>query len=206
VAFATILLAGVTTVLAASTAVLCFITARAMKQQSRDMCASIRIAEKSGTTLEAIERPYLVFESLSGFQVRRDQAHRHYAEYTVANIGRTPALLDRLWADFHYDSAPPEPPSVFKFAREPILSNVPFGSGKSVPGELADLHIRGLNFLNNPTLMPNIDPGKSLYIVAFARYGDVSGNRHETGICRIYEMSGTDPWKKYGGSDYNYQT
>ena len=162
--------------------------------------------EKAASAFEAIERPYFVLKSLTGFQVRREQAHREYVECTVTNIGRTPALLDHMWADFYYSDQPPNSPRFHSFSGSPILGNIPFGSGKTITKEIA-IFIRGIDILRrNNSLIPNIEPGKALYFIVRAAYNDVSGHPHETGACRIYNIAAIDTFERYGGDDYNYNT
>ncbi|HEY3912685.1 MAG TPA: hypothetical protein VGM07_22760 [Stellaceae bacterium] len=165
---------------------------------------TVKTARQAASAVDAVERPYFVLESLTGFQVRREQVHREYVEYSVANIGRTPALLDELWVDFHYGEAPPKPPRAYQFPRSPVLTDIPFGSGKTIKDEL-QIYIRGLYFLHRPTLMPNIEPDKYLYFIALAKYHDVSGRGYETGVCRVYTIHAFDTFEKYGGIEYNYQ-
>ena len=126
-------------------------------------------------------------------------------EYSVTNVGRTPALLDELWAAFHYADTPPAPPRSYRFPKEPILRDTPFGSGKIIKEEFP-IAIRGLDFLSYPPLAPNIEPDKALYFIMLARYSDVSGQRHETGICRVYTIRAVDTFARYGGEEYNYQS
>jgi hypothetical protein len=166
---------------------------------------TVKTARQAASAVEAVERPYFVLESLTGFRVRREQAHREYVEYGVANIGRTPALLDELRADFHYGETPPMPPPAYRFPESPLIRDTPFGSGKTVKDELA-ISIRNLDFLHSFILVPNIEPDKNLYFIALARYHDVSGSNHETGVCRVYTTRTIDVFEPYGGAEYNYHT
>lgn len=100
VAFATILLAGVTGVLAISTTVLCFITAWGMNQQSRDTQRSIAVAERALTELE---RPFAFVEVINsgigpGPMCRFTMSvNGEQFKFRVVNHGRTPAfLIERL--------------------------------------------------------------------------------------------------------------
>lgn len=105
VAFATLILAGLTGALAISTVVLCFVTARGINQQSRDMRDSIQIAER---TLTDYERPWLIVSSahinwrdtptsnptqgVYGTGVLNDWL----ITLRIKNIGRMPALIDTI--------------------------------------------------------------------------------------------------------------
>jgi hypothetical protein len=155
--------------------------------------------------LEAIERPYFVLETLSGFEYRREQIHRVYVNYIFANIGRTPALVDELKADFVYSDAPPVPPKVHVFSSSAaLLHDRPFPSNERFVGELPIL-IGRLDFTYSPVLTPNMEAGKSIYLIVLARYRDLAGRVHETGICRIRSAEG-GRFVKYGGNKYNYMT
>lgn len=166
---------------------------------------TVRTARQTAHAIEAVERPYFVLEAVSGLQVRRGQIHRHYVEYRVANIGRTPALLDSLCMNFYYGKVPPESPKNYEFPDPPLLRNVPYGSGRTNESEFA-IYVRGLNFFHDfGGVAPVLDIDKQLYLLARAKYQDVSARCHETGACRIYSIR-TRTFEKYGGVEYNYNT
>jgi hypothetical protein len=155
--------------------------------------------------LEAIERPYFVLETLSGFEYLREQIHRIYVNYVFANIGRTPALVDELKADFVYSDTPPVPPKAYIFSSAAVLlQDRPFPSNERFVGELPILTGR-LDFTYSPVLTPNMAAGKSIYLIVLARYRDLAGRAHETGICRIRSAEG-GRFVRYGGKKYNYIT
>jgi hypothetical protein len=95
VAFATLLLTGVTAILAVSTVGLWIVTGIAGRRQSRDMQRSIRIAEQS---LIAVERAFVFGK---GFQIGydlQDGILENYLFFTsIENIGNTPANDVRIW-------------------------------------------------------------------------------------------------------------
>jgi hypothetical protein len=166
---------------------------------------TVRATEKAATAIEAIERPYFVLETLSGFEYRREQIHRVYVNYIFANIGRTPALMDELKADFVYSDIPPIPPKAYVFSSTAVLvHDRPFPSNERFVGELPIL-IGRLDFTYSPVLTPNMETGKSIYLIVLARYRDLAGRPHETGICRIRSAEG-GRFVKYGGDKYNYMT
>jgi hypothetical protein len=186
IAFFNLCLSIATAILAFSTIRLWIVTAR-----------NVRI-------LEAIERPYFVLETLSGLEYRREQIHRVYVNYTFANIGRTPALVDEVKAHFVYSDTPPVLPNAYAFPQTAVLlHDRPFPSNERSIGELPML-IPRLDFSYSPVLTPNIEPGRSIYLIVLARYRDLAGRRHETGICRI--RSADAAFVKYGGDKYNYMT
>jgi hypothetical protein len=166
---------------------------------------TVRTAQRAASTVAAIERPYFVFQTLSGFKIRREQIHRQYVEYCVVNIGRTPALLDGLWMSFCYGKTPPDSPRKYKFVDVPDISNIPLGCGMKMQSEFP-INIRGLNFHHDISFGPDIDHDKNLYFIALAKYHDVTGDKHETGLCRIYSTKRGNMFEEYGGRIYNYHT
>jgi hypothetical protein len=137
VALATLLLAGVTGILAASTFGLWCVTRR-----------SVRV-------LETIERPYFLLEQLADFDVREEQIHRVYVTYFFTNIGRTPAIVDDLKADFVYSTEPPLPLAQYQFKDSTVrLHDRVFRSNDGFTEELPAL-ISGLNFIYQPYIYPN---------------------------------------------------
>ena len=166
---------------------------------------TVRTAEKAAGAVEAIERPYFVLETLSGFEVRREKIHRIYVNYTFANIGRTPAIVDELKANFVYSDTPPVPPNAYVFPSSTtvVLRDRAFSSNGRFCGELPIL-IGGLNFSYDP-VMPNTETGKCIYLIILAKYRDVAERPHETAICRIRSAE-SGGFVKYGGNKYNYMT
>jgi hypothetical protein len=161
------------------------------------------VSARSVRVLESIERPYFVLEQLGDFEVRQEQVNRVYLTYSFTNIGRTPAIVGDLKADFFYSPEPPSRSAQYQFHASAVrLHDRAFKPNDGITEELPVL-IAGLEFMHRP-LCPNIEPGRALYLIMRARYRDVAGRVHETAVCRRYDDLSI--FVSYGGAEYNYET
>ena len=166
---------------------------------------TVRTAERTANAIEGIERPYFVLEKLSDFTIGPESVHRVFLTYAFMNLGRTPALVDDLQADFHYSSGAPPKTREYQFRPHPRLRERTYRAGDGFTEDELVVLVSGLNFIHHPLLVPNIEPDQALYLIMRARYRDVAGRMHETGVCRIYDI-GASAFIRYEGHGYNYET
>jgi hypothetical protein len=145
-----------------------------------------------------------LLEHLSTFQVRREQVNRVYVSYQFSNIGRTPAIVENLYADFTYSDKPPSAPSTYDFPKtSPLVQATAYRSGGEFAEEFSIL--ASLNFVYEPLVIPQMEDGRDIYLVMLAKYTDLASRSHETSVCRVYK-SASDGFVAYDGDEYNYAT
>jgi hypothetical protein len=203
VAFATILLAGVTGALAIATTVLCFIAAGGMRQQSRDMRASIKVAERALTELERafvyaqVTEPGLKPASAS-FKPG-NTFERGEFEISFLNYGRTPAELTRI--EYLLKTAPHgcivpriDPKTVG--GRE-----LPVGAVCARDFVYAETENLRLSFIDEEE---DIAAGRqTVWVVGFIRYKDIFDAHYITGFCQALDLYNRR-FVIRGDSGYNY--
>jgi hypothetical protein len=179
VAFATLCLVAANVVLAISTVGLWIVTARSGNRQTRDMQASIKIAERA---LTDYERPWLFLE---GAKVTRRDSHKWqpapggdvlesappipndwYISLQWRNIGRTPALVQDC---------------IFKIQDKESLPATPDYTGSGPPLSCQRTVAADERFSTGEV---GPAPGRTNLLVFFGRmtYEELNGRVHHTGF------------------------
>jgi hypothetical protein len=204
VAFATILLAGVTGVLAIATTRLCFITAAGMQQQSRDMQRSISVAERALTELE---RP-VAFVEVTESGIGADPTQKFIIgfagmqfRYEVINYGRTPAILIERFTKW----------SIEEEARMPNAINPAIQRGERFPiGCVAGPdrpYDETINLFAKLDIQRVLEPedweNNRVFFIGYVRYSDIFDGIYTSGFCFVFDTYGKR-FVRFGNNAYNY--
>lgn len=146
---------------------------QAAESAAKDANASTKVAHDA---LHSVERPWIVF----GATLSKGSDSRVLeANWTIANCGRTPALVQYAGAEFFTSNEIPIADSYLKRLREE--------QGKSVIGPGKEL-MRPVANLESETMLPG---GPRLFLVAVVRYLNVLNETrlHETSTIWEFERS-----------------
>lgn len=182
VAFATLLLTGVTAILATSTVGLWIVTNRAAKRQSDDMQASIKIAER---TLTELERAYIFPSVADVVWVPNESPPTFRFRIKMNSFGRTPAIVKEISVKFNGDN--------------PLVGN-PDMSGAIVKSfEWAIANTGGItDYFDSPY-------SGQQYFYGFVRYLDIFGAEHYSRFGVMFDPTRDNRTKtgRVGGDQYN---
>jgi hypothetical protein len=187
--------------------------------QSRDMKASIAVAERSASAAERalrdLERPWIfVFDQSRA--TRDPETDEFFIEYTVANYGKLPAIISQPLVGFVFNGAdgnpqfPMLPDESHSLVASPILA---VGEQRRLR-EYFPLNDTGeITFrVVNPELpdeksleaVPNValGPSQNMFFRGLISYHGPGSNGHQTSVSWLY-MHPFD-FVSRGGPEYNY--
>ncbi len=192
--------------------------------------ASARQASIAENALTQLERPYVFIFGVRGIQQDRD-SRDFFVEFTVANYGKMPAIIEALHIGFDKsDCAEPPMPPLLRDAHNLIASPILqagevrrkirtyFPSGMVGPDINAIIEtVRARDFPPNPildgqaeeqlrtTVVPtfNIPDGFDVFFRAVIRYRGPFTKSHETGAVWLYNPD-TFEFAIRDGEEHNY--
>lgn len=164
----------------------------ATTQQARLTEASIRIAERALTELEA---PFVFVQINSpGLTVEGSQTHFGMLQWCVVNYGRTPASILETFHEIPSVERDHDPPAVDPTQRRG--HQLPYGVIAPPNGG------RSHDFPAIP--VPNRPfSTHSPFFLGFVRYADIFQNRFILGFCFLFD-AGSNTWIRALGDEYNY--
>jgi hypothetical protein len=187
--------------------------------------AATKQAKIAEATLTQLERPYIFIFGVKG--IKQDpESQEFFVEYTVANYGKMPAIIEAPYIGFVISEKgePPLPPLMFdghNLMASPIMRSgeerveIREYFPQGMTGE--DINVRifrvGEPILGSTSgertetteVVPtfNIPEGFDIFFRAMIRYrGPFSGD-HETGVLWLYNP-GSFEFAVRGGDEYNY--
>jgi len=210
--YATVVLAVATVLLVFATGGLGYFAYR----QARDMKIFVaatektaRAAEKSADTAEdaftKLERPYVF---LFGVRALEQEDGFPLVKFSIANYGKTPAIIENFRALASIGSEPETPLRVDD--PHPLFSS-PIISAQERRGDLqqgVDIPYRSPELFHAPPsqIIPRLDdPKNDLFLWIIANYRGPFTGGHETSACWRYDRD-SDRFVQYGHQDYNYIT
>lgn len=203
VAYFTLWLVGFTGVLGGSTIGLWIVTWAGGKRQSRDMQASIAIAERSLSELEA---PFISIKIVDTGITRsyRDVGHDFTTlSFSVANYGRTPArlveLTDYLALRGANDGLPPE-----VNPQAATRNTMPYGVISPPNAESQPFTQNLFAFMMNALAADPLPlKTQNLFFYGFVRYSTIFGDVFRLGFCFMFDRY-SERWLLQGGETHNY--
>jgi hypothetical protein len=201
------------------------IARRSASAASDAAAASIRQAKIAEDTLTKLERPYVFIFGVRGIK-QSAGSHDLFVEYSVANYGKMPAIIEAPHIGFDISDAadPPIPPRLWD---SHSLISSPILQAGELRGNIRAYFPAGLvsdeilvsvettrrfvtrdqpnRVINETTVHPafNIVEGFDLFFRAVIRYRGPSTSGHETGAVWLYNP-GTFEFALRGGEEHNY--
>jgi len=190
------------------------LTADNFADQSRDMQASIAAANRSATAAERalfeLERPW-IFVAQTRAQLD-SETHEFFIEYTVANYGKLPAIIEYptlgfVLNDAHGNPQPPVyPDETHSLVSAPILAAgehrrlkeyFPASEDGTIKfRETVDEHMERVPDLG-------LGPNQDMFFRAVIRYRGPTSIGHETGVSWLYREPFFD-FVARSGVQFNY--
>jgi hypothetical protein len=189
---------------------------RAAQKFANAAAVQARVAEEALTQLE---RPYIFI-----FDVKNtiyDAASKEfYAEYSVANYGKMPAIIEGAWIGFEFsDRGEPPSPTLMEDSHTLLVSPI-FQSGEKranikeyVPHGMAKsditVHLPDQDFGFAAAATPitpvwNVPEGNQVFFRAIIKYRGPSSVGHETGSLWLADYPSPGQIAQRGGDQYNY--
>jgi len=184
------------------------VAARAAK---RSAIASVIQAKISRDTLVKIQRPYIFVFDVSRLQTSNDVPFlTPYIEYSVANYGQTPAIIENVGVQFMEGGQPLAPIKVdddHDLFVSPVLP--PGDRRRQLRERLPEPFIgEDLGIIvdltkNTTHPIPRISPHADLFFRVIAYYRGPFSDGHKTSATWIFDKS-LGHFVQYGGREYNY--
>jgi hypothetical protein len=196
-------------------------------QQSKDMQASVaaaeraasgamigaRAAQKSAETAEKafsnLERPYVF-----AFGVRRLEADTErvggfepFVTYSVANYGKTPAIIENVRVGFSIGEFHPDGPTRVDDTNDLLISPI-MGAGER-RDDLIEIFPAGMertlhrDEAGKAYAIPAMKSAEDLFFRIIIDYRGAFSHGHECGFCWRYNRA-TGHFVQHGHEDYNY--
>ena len=178
--------------------------------------ASIRQAKIAEAALTQLERPYIFIFGI-GAAARDDETGRFFVEYTVANYGKMPAIIEAPHIGFEIDNGgqPPIPTLVaddHALLVSPILQSgeVRTGFREYFPPQMVGENIafrqvpaaEGFTLVAFPDLQA--PAGFDIFFRAVIRYRGPVSRGHETSALWLVNYPSEGQLAQRGGDEYNY--
>ena len=172
--------------------------------------AAQRSAEVAEDTLTKVQRPYLFIYDVIGIRPGITEHIDGHIPYAVANLGHTPAIIERVEARISKGAEPEEPgpetddhPLIISpfLAAQQKIENIPVNAIFWLRGKLSLLDIRDSEAPRY--VSANIERGENLFVWLRIGYRGVTTTGHETSGCWRYDP---EPclFIRYGGDECNY--
>jgi hypothetical protein len=227
--YATVAVAIATIFLVIATAILAIFG----RVQSRDMKASVAVAEKAATAamigaraaqksadtaekaFSYVERPYVFAFGVERLEVEPDRVgavdtyrvgYQPFVTYSVANYGKTPAIIENVRAGFCISESQPEGPTRVDDTNDMLTSPI------MEAGERRDKLQEGLPegierslFVGSDGTyaIPAMKNTEDLFFRIIIDYRGAFTEGHESSFCWRYDKS-TAHFVQHGHKDYNY--
>jgi hypothetical protein len=177
--------------------------------------ASIRQAKIAENALVQLERPYVFIFGVRG--IKQDpESQEFYVEYTIANYGKMPAIIEAPHIGFEISDSgsPPMPPRLFDGHslltspilqagewRENIREYVP--QGMTGPDILARIEHKGVTEASDIVPTFNVPENFDVFFRAFIAYRGPLTAGHQTAALWLYNHAVYE-FAVRGGSEDNY--
>jgi hypothetical protein len=199
--------AVVTALATAVIALFTFVLVLVINQQARLTKASVKIAERALTELEAprvfvqINTPGL--KVVDGVPPQGKGVGFGNLQWCVVNYGRTPAMILEIFSDIQIIPFE-EYPSVVKPRRDQG-DDLPYGVFAPPNGgqshDFPAIPMQAAFTQTGPPGQPFTT--HSPFFLGFVRYSDIFGNRFILGFCFMFEGK-SNAWIRIHGDEYNY--
>jgi hypothetical protein len=184
---------------------------RSTEATERAALAATEQAHVARIALTQLERPYLFIFGVHHFQFD-SETKEYFVEYTVANYGKMPAIIESPGIEFVIDNGgqPPLPTHVeesHSLMTSPIM---PAGeqrvfreylpTGMTDGGIVVEV-VDAVAIVSHPNI--TLEDDFDLYFRAVIRYRGPSSGNHVTGALWWYNIPGNE-FLGRGGEEYNY--
>ncbi len=199
--FFTLVIAGFTIILAAATVAL-FVVNMISANAAR---SAARTAEKA---LTDVERPYVFVFGVTGFKIDkvRPGGLNPHVTFSVANYGKTPAIIERVAFGFSLGAEPDDllyADAQFSLVASPIMQ-----AGERRDGLFCDapeFDPADVGWLPLPPPSPIIHADGDLLFRVIINYRGPFTRSHETSACWRFEQGVSVNFVLLSGDEYNYQ-
>jgi hypothetical protein len=187
--------------------------ARSVAAAADAAAASRRHAVTAERALEELERPYLFVFGVKYLKIDAERAGElePFVEYTVANYGKTPAIVENIGAGFEAANGAEAPaPFQVEDANPLVVAPILAPQEKRGPvkhyyptdGSVPDFKFIGSGAFSSFAVLETKANEDILFRVVI-EYRGPSGNAHKTGACWAYDKL-TDTFLARGGKADNF--
>jgi hypothetical protein len=182
---------------------------RSVATATTSAAASMRSAIATEKLLESGERPYIFVFGVRRLAVKaaRTRSHEAFIEYSIANYGKTPAIIEDVRIRLSESRAFPEPTirsdETHNLFVSPILAS---GERRDdlreiLPPEIdRTMHWDGEG---KAYVIPAMQAVNDLFFRVIIHYRGAFTEAHESSFCWRYDKS-TAHFVQHGGNEYNY--
>ena len=185
---------------------------RSVAAATEAAAASRRHAATAQRALEELERPYLFVFGVKYLKIDAERSGElePFVEYTVANYGKTPAIVENIGASFEAAGDEPQAPfqvdDVNPLLVAPILApqekRGPIKHYYPTDGAAPDFKFIGSGPFSSFAVIET-KPNEDLLFRVVIEYRGPFGKEHKTSACWVYEKL-TDTFVPRGGKEDNF--
>ena len=185
---------------------------RSVAAATEAAAASRRHAKTAQRALEELERPYLFVFGVKYLKIDAERSGElePFVEYTVANYGKTPAIVENIGAGFEAASEEPQAPfqvdDVNPLVVAPILApqekRGPVKHYYPTDGAVPDFKFIGSGPFSSFAVLET-KPNEDLLFRVVIEYRGPFGSEHKTSACWAYDKL-TDTFVPRGGRQDNF--